>query len=146
MEPLGSKILAMVLLAGISIILSLIPLKLGKWFKTENGQPKHVTIFSCLLCFGGGVLIATSLLHMLPEVRENFEVLLENTKLNIPLGEIVLMVGFFLIYFVEEFVNAMCGAHSHGHSHGRWLHLNIRFNYGNQLSRHSLPSLWGCLL
>ena len=69
MEVTTSKILAMLLLGGVSIILGFIPLKLGKWFKRSDGSPRHGTIFSSLLCFGGGVLLATSLLHMLPEVR-----------------------------------------------------------------------------
>ena len=68
MDVTGSKILAMVLLGGISIILGFIPLKLGNWFKGTDGSIRHGTIFSSLLCFGGGVLLGTSILHMLPEV------------------------------------------------------------------------------
>ena len=69
MEATGSKILAMILLGGVSIILGFIPLKLGRWFKGSDGSPRHRTLFSSLLCFGGGVLLGTSFLHMLPEVR-----------------------------------------------------------------------------
>ena len=64
-----SKILAMTLLGSVSILLGFVPLKLGNVFKDRNGNRKHDAILSCLLCFGGGVLLATSLLHMLPEVR-----------------------------------------------------------------------------
>ena len=69
MEELGSKILVMFLLGGISMFLGFIPLKLGNWFKNQDGSPRHGTIFSSLLCYGGGVLLATSLIHMLPEVN-----------------------------------------------------------------------------
>ena len=69
METTGSKLLAMLLLGGVSTFLGFIPLKLGRWFKGNDGSPRHGTIFSSLLCFGGGVLLATSFLHMLPEVR-----------------------------------------------------------------------------
>ena len=58
----------MVLLGGVSIFLGFIPMKLGKWFKNNDGSPRHRNFFSSLLCFGGGVLLGTSLLHMLPEV------------------------------------------------------------------------------
>ena len=68
-DVLTSKILSLVLLGGVSIILGFIPMKLGKLFKGSDGNPRHGTILSSLLCFGGGVLLATSLLHMLPEVR-----------------------------------------------------------------------------
>ena len=64
-----SKILAMTLLGSVSILLGFVPLKLGNVFKDRNGKRKHDAILSSLLCFGGGVLLATSLLHMLPEVR-----------------------------------------------------------------------------
>ena len=68
MDTTWSKILAMCLLGGISIIIGFIPLKLGKIFKGSDGLPRHGTVFSSLLCFGGGVLLATTLLHLLPEV------------------------------------------------------------------------------
>ena len=68
MDKTTGKILAMFLLGGVSLFLGLIPMKLGKWFKEKDGSPKHENIFSSLLCFGGGLLLATSLLHMLPEV------------------------------------------------------------------------------
>ena len=64
-----SKILAMTLFGSVSILLGFVPLKLGNVFKDRNGNRKHDAILSSLLCFGGGVLLATSLLHMLPEVR-----------------------------------------------------------------------------
>lgn len=68
-----SKIVSMMLLGGVSILLGFIPLKLGKLFKDSHGNQKHDDVLSSLLCFGGGVLLATSLLHMLPEVSFNIE-------------------------------------------------------------------------
>ena len=69
MEEVSSKILVMLLLGSFSMILGFIPMKLGSWFKNQDGSPRHGTIFSSLLCYGGGVLLATSLIHMLPEVK-----------------------------------------------------------------------------
>ena len=70
MDTTWSKILAMCLLGGVSIILGFIPFKLGKLFKGSDGSPRtNGTVFSSLLCFGGGVLLATTLLHLLPEVK-----------------------------------------------------------------------------
>ena len=69
MDATTSKIYAMFLLGGISTLLGFIPMKLGNLFKNVDGSPKHGTLFSSLLCFGGGVLLATSMLHMLPEVK-----------------------------------------------------------------------------
>ncbi|KAL5274592.1 hypothetical protein ACFFRR_000975 [Megaselia abdita] len=54
---------------------------------------------SFLLCFGAGVLMATSLVHMLPDVRRS----LTNNV------ELYLCGGFFFIYFVDEFVHFLFG-------------------------------------
>ena len=63
------KLWAMVLLGSISMILGMLPLKLGpKYFKTGTKSGWRNVVTSLLLCFGGGVLLATSLIHMLPEV------------------------------------------------------------------------------
>jgi zinc transporter 1/2/3 len=68
MEATTAKIVAMVLLGGISIFLGFIPLKIGKLFVYSEDKLWKRTITSVLLCFGGGVLFATSFIHMLPEV------------------------------------------------------------------------------
>ena len=68
-DATSSKILAMMLLGGVSILLGFIPMKFGHFFKESGGHLRHETVLSTLLCFGGGVLLATSFLHMLPEVR-----------------------------------------------------------------------------
>ena len=62
-----AKVWTMVLLGVISMILGAIPLKLGPLFNNDTKGWKKVVI-SILLCFGGGVLFATSIIHMLPEV------------------------------------------------------------------------------
>ena len=49
------------------------------------------------------------------QVRENFEhaEILSEKYEHIPLGEIILMIGFFLIYFIEEFVHFVCDSDLH---------------------------------
>ena len=70
MDIVGTKILVMVLTSVIPIFLSLLPL----WFKSYLVPSKNqksswrAVVTSMLLCFGGGVLLATSLVHLLPEV------------------------------------------------------------------------------
>ena len=67
MDLNGTKYLAMFLLGGVSLFLGFIPLKIGKHFVSDDKEWKR-TLTSVLLCFGGGVLFATSMIHMLPEV------------------------------------------------------------------------------
>ena len=69
MDVDGVKYLAMFLLGGVSLLLGFLPLKIGKYIVDDDkGWKRKLT--SYLLCFGGGVLLATSLIHMLPEVND----------------------------------------------------------------------------
>ena len=71
-------------------------------------------ISSLLLCFGAGILMATSLLHILPESREGM--LKEQESLEIEcLAELVLCSGFFLVYFLECLIHEVVG-HSSSNS------------------------------
>ena len=67
MEALAAKIISMVLLMVISLFFGFLPLKVGIHF-LNDGKLWKQTLTSVLLCFGGGVLFATSFVHMLPEV------------------------------------------------------------------------------
>ena len=63
-----------------------------------------------LLCFGGGVLLFTTFLHLAPEVRVSVERHQTNGQLptlgTLNLSELLFCAGFFLVYFVEEAVHA----------------------------------------
>ncbi|XP_076238720.1 zinc transporter ZIP3-like isoform X1 [Calliopsis andreniformis] len=65
---------------------------------------------SLLLCFGGGVLLFTTFLHLAPEVRASVERHQTNGQLptlgTLSLSELLFCSGFFLVYFVEEAVHA----------------------------------------
>ncbi|XP_014250279.1 zinc transporter ZIP3-like [Cimex lectularius] len=76
-----------------------------------------------LLRFGGGILIATTFLHLLPEVREGTEELVETHAFPtwpVAIPELVMCIGFFIMYFVEECAHICLmkgGNHGEGHSH-----------------------------
>jgi len=106
MEVLGTKVVVMVILAAVSFALGLAAVGLRRLLGLTADKAKRSQIIStsCLLCFGAGVLLSTSLLHMLPEVREGLAVPQENLGIEW-LGELVICSGFFLIYLVEEVVD-----------------------------------------
>lgn len=60
-------------------------------------------LLSCTLCFGGGVLFATSILHMLPEIRESM----------INYAELLFSCGFLLLYLIDECVHYFWGSNEH---------------------------------
>lgn len=65
---------------------------------------------SLLLCFGGGVLLFTTFLHLAPEVRQSVERHQSNGQLatlgSLSLAELLFCGGFFFVYLVEEAVHA----------------------------------------
>jgi zinc transporter 1/2/3 len=75
MELVVAKIIALVLLGLVSILIGFLPVTLRRWIDTSPGAGRNWswknTLVSFLLCFGGGVIMATSLVHILPEVRKN---------------------------------------------------------------------------
>uniref|UniRef100_A0A8D8DYL3 Protein zntD n=1 Tax=Culex pipiens TaxID=7175 RepID=A0A8D8DYL3_CULPI len=101
-----AKLLAILALGLGSFVAGILPL-----FCAQRNRERFPSLISFLLCFGAGVLLATALVHMLPEVRDALK----------QYAEIVFCVGFFLIYTVDE-LSHLCGVgHSHGgggHGHG----------------------------
>lgn len=110
-DPNGTviaKSVAMCVLFAASFIIGTLPIKLSKWFKW-NKDPKNNKTVQLLLCFGGGVLLCTTFLHLLPEVAEHIteleeEELLPNFRMHF--AEFLMCAGFFTMYFVEECVHA----------------------------------------
>ena len=67
MDLITHKVLTMVLTGVIPLLFGLIPWKIGRRYcKPDN--VRHQRIVSILLCYGGGILLGLSLLHLLPEV------------------------------------------------------------------------------
>ena len=97
-----AKIVSMVLLLAGTLFLGLIPIKLSKRCDPEKNAFNRGVV-SFLLCFGGGVLLATCFIHILPEVNHALAAL--PGSLPLPLAELSLCAGFFLVYFIEELVH-----------------------------------------
>ncbi|XP_014615255.1 PREDICTED: uncharacterized protein LOC106793117 isoform X2 [Polistes canadensis] len=76
----------------------------------DNAANSQGLLTSLLLCFGGGVLLFTTFLHLAPEVRLSVETHQSNGQLPIlgtlSLSELLFCGGFFLVYLVEEAVHA----------------------------------------
>ena len=61
-------------------------------------------INSIMLCFGAGVMLATAMLHILPEIREGMEEAQESLGFSW-LAEGIFCAWFLLVYLVEEIVH-----------------------------------------
>lgn len=97
-----AKIVAMVVLGGGSFIIGMLPAMINRRY-----QARYPLLFTFLLCFGAGVLIATSIVHILTEVQE-----------SLPGSAAVYFCGgFFLMYLVDVVFHVFFDD-SPGHSHG----------------------------
>jgi len=110
-----AKVVSMIVLSLATFILGLLPIKLATWFKWNrtadgnmNTSDKSNLILSLLLCFGGGALLCTTFLHMLPELRETITDLQAEGRIvetNFHLPELIMCCGFFAMYLVEGLVH-----------------------------------------
>lgn len=115
-DLLFAKATAMVVLFCASTLCGSIPFVLNRffyWTKT-HANARSAKVVKCLLYFGGGVLLATTFLHLLPEVQEVVEQLQECNKipnLGISLAEFLMCTGFFLMYLIEEVLHTYIHRH-----------------------------------
>ena len=72
---------------------------------------RQTVISSVLSCFGGGVILATTMLHMLPEIIEGLAEEAASLELEF-LPQLVFCAGFFMIFLVEELAEALLGGHT----------------------------------
>lgn len=104
-----AKAMAMVLLGCVAAAIAFLPIGFTSYLnrRSESGKPKSRfcnTEFSFLFPFGGGVLLCTIFLHLLPEVTENVEELYKEKlipEFKVPLPELLTCCGFFMMLFVD---------------------------------------------
>lgn len=108
-NTLVPKVTAMCVLFVASTICGLVPFKLSQWFNWKSPEPGNPgKVISSLLSFGGGVLLATTFMHLQPEIIHIIEDLQADDKLpefNFSLAPLLMIVGFLIIYLIEELVH-----------------------------------------
>lgn len=108
-NALYAKVTAMTVLFVASTIFGLLPFKLSKWLNwTVDESARTSTVISTLLSFGGGVLLATTFLHLQPEIAETVKSLQVNGSmpdLRFSLAPFLMCGGFFMIYLIEEIIH-----------------------------------------
>lgn len=95
---------AMASLFILSFFFGVVPIKLSKIYKWKNDARQNEWV-KLLLGFGGGVLMCTTFYHLLPEVAETFDGLDNLPNKDIHYAELLMCIGFFIMYFVEECVH-----------------------------------------
>ncbi|KAG5886371.1 hypothetical protein JTB14_034905 [Gonioctena quinquepunctata] len=124
MDLLQSKIFSLVALGLSSLFVGVLPNCFAR-----QGRQQWPLLLSSLLCFGGGVLLSTSLLHILPELRESAP---EEYK---QYAELVFCLGFFILYMLDEIVH-----YFYGNTHEAAIFHSPIDNNGTTGRRHSTSS------
>lgn len=139
-DVLSAKVIGMVVLGLSSFILGILPMKLSKYVNIKNVDGDKNLMISLLMCFGGGVLLFTTFIHIQPEVREGFAILKLQNKLpeiwgNLPISEIVLCVGLLFVYFIEEVAHKFL----HSKVHSEVLHRSLSMRCTKKDTQIAIP-------
>lgn len=110
------KFITMASLFVISMTSGMIPYFLSRWFDWSDPKrdPRANLLISSLLSFGGGALLCTTLMHLLPEIDEIIAELQSEGRMpawEFSITNLLMAVGFFIIYLVEEVVHAYLRRH-----------------------------------
>ncbi|XP_063878465.1 zinc transporter ZIP1-like [Scylla paramamosain] len=123
---LATKCIVLVLMTVLTLSACFLPVLVRRVAAKALRQNGMKMFMSGCLCFGGGVLLATVFLHLLPETRDSFDKAAAMgfiPDMTYPMTELVVCLGFFFVYVVEEVVHSCVGrggaggGHSHGHGH-----------------------------
>jgi len=139
MEILIAKILAAGFIVALSLLFGFLPKMSTRRFdftsidttdpkelKKERKKMKNMFL-SFLLNLGGGVLIANCFCHWLPEVREGLHGH-KDLDTFLPMAEVIMCVGFFLICGLEELLHHFLHPHQ---TKEKDLQLQINSNNNN---------------
>lgn len=106
-----AKTITIIALFIISMCSGMLPSIVSRYFKWSDPHhdPRASVMVSSLLSFGGGALLCTTFMHLIPEIDENVAHLQEEGKLpewDFSVTNLLMTIGFFVIYLVEEIVHA----------------------------------------
>lgn len=96
-----AKSVAMCVLFTASMTLGSLPVFLSKRYKW-NSNSQNNSFVQKLLCVGGGVLLCTTFVHLLPEVAQKLQNLRNVSLQEIHYAELLMCAGFFIMYLIEE--------------------------------------------
>ncbi|XP_039276517.1 zinc transporter ZIP1-like isoform X2 [Nilaparvata lugens] len=108
MGLIATKLVALFLLALLRLVLGLSPLLIVRTLLETHKKQVEMCVSLCL-CLGGGVLLATCFIHLLPETRSTLAAAFLPAH-RFPLAELLVCAGLFLVHLVDEMVVALASA------------------------------------
>ena len=104
----GEKFLILIGMLVCTLVFGFIPRFLTS--PSRRADPRWRRTISALSCFSGGVFVGACLLDLFPDVRESIDNVLDeiedvyHTKVDYPVAEFVIVLGFFLVLLIEQIV------------------------------------------
>jgi len=104
------KIVILFTLLIVTFVLSILPVVVLKMSRRQrlSAHRRRLcrAVVSALSCFAAGVFLGVCLLDLFPEVEDKINDVLKSADIDskFPLPEFVVVVGFLLLLFVEQFV------------------------------------------
>ncbi|KAJ2938774.1 hypothetical protein O0L34_g3395 [Tuta absoluta] len=141
---LTAKVITMVILFTVSMLCGCLPLIISvkfDWFTKSAGPDMRTSnqFVLGLLAFGGGVLFATTFMHLLPEVDENVQLLQaagQLPEMPIYLAALIMCSGFFMMYLVEELVHVYINSRENSNANTSFTRvLSIRRNNDGEVAK-----------
>ncbi|XP_071512907.1 zinc transporter ZIP1-like [Panulirus ornatus] len=111
-----TKAVVLSLMTVLTLAASFLPLLVRRLVLRHLHSNSTQMFLSGCLCFGGGVLLATVFLHLLPETRYYMQEAMDSgfiPQIPYPLAELIVCVGFFFIYIIEEVVHSCIHQNHH---------------------------------
>ena len=104
-----TKVIVLLTLLVSTFIFSMIPVKFFSVTQRQMDPVKrrrYKSIMSLLSCFAAGVFLATCLLDLFPQVRDNLQKGFDSANINTsyPVAEFILVCGLFFILIAEQLV------------------------------------------
>ncbi|KAK0395700.1 hypothetical protein QR680_001392 [Steinernema hermaphroditum] len=122
MDPMTLKIILLIVMAIIAISFGVLPIKVYQLLSNRSAQRLANSRLSALLitllsCFAGGVILGVCILDLLPSAKADFEDLKValDWKPHYPFVELLIGIGFFVVYLTEEIFDTIFKHHDECH-------------------------------
>uniref|UniRef100_A0A8C8SZE8 Solute carrier family 39 member 2 n=1 Tax=Pelusios castaneus TaxID=367368 RepID=A0A8C8SZE8_9SAUR len=125
MDPLLEvKIGCLVALLFLTLVCGLIPAQV-QWFQMKAAKGRHRRILSFVGCFAAGVFLGACLMHMVADALTDIQgelgkqlqqvrwALSSQGCLDYPFAELIISIGFFLVFLTESLVLHCCRSTDH---------------------------------
>ncbi|XP_007543084.1 zinc transporter ZIP1 [Poecilia latipinna] len=109
LPALEIKLVALVVLLSVTMLFGFVPLCVVRAGGRCGGDPeRRRRLLALISCFSGGVFMATCLLDLLPDFLQSIGEAFRDAgiKLQFPLPEFIVAMGFFLVLVLEQIVLA----------------------------------------